>query len=195
MDHFNEESYVVLRNVIDKSLLSYLQLQSKLTESLYCSINSKNPENYPFGDIDVPTSFSYYASICTETLLLLLLPLIEKTVSKQLFPTYSYMRIYYNGSVLNRHIDRPSCEYSVTVCIQNDETTWDIWFEKKDGQKINIALHSGDIIVYKGEELPHWREKYEGKQQIQFFLHYVDKNGKNSHLALDGRKMIGYGKS
>ena len=101
------------------------------------------------------------------------------------------MRIYYNGSTLKRHIDRTSCEYSVSLCIENDVKPWDIWFENKKGETVNIALEEGDLVIYKGAELDHWRNKYEGKQQIQLLLHYVDKNGNYANEAFDGRKMLG----
>ena len=37
---------------------------------------------------------------------------------------------------------------------------------------IKIDLKQGDMLVYSGCELEHWREKFKGKECIQVFLHY-----------------------
>jgi hypothetical protein len=115
---------------------------------------------------------------------------IEKITNKLLFPTYSYLRIYYKNSILNKHIDRDSCEYSATICIKNDTEPWDIWFETKDNTEKQIFLNPGDMIVYKGMELPHWRNKYENEEQIQVFLHYVDQFGSYKDFKYDKRPIV-----
>jgi hypothetical protein len=35
-----------------------------------------------------------------------------------------------------------------------------------------MNLKQGDMLVYKGCELEHWREKFKGDECIQVFLHY-----------------------
>ena len=184
------EGYIVLRNIIDKQTLDVLQVQSKLTEIKECLKINKNQYEHPFGDKQCPASFSSYGVLCYEALLLCLKPLIENHVGKEILPTYSYMRIYYKDSILEKHTYRPSCEYSATICISTDKDPWDIFFKicEKD---VCISLNPGDIIIYKGQELEHWREKYEGNEQIQAFLHYVDKNGQNSGLIYDKRPFVG----
>ena len=37
---------------------------------------------------------------------------------------------------------------------------------------IKVDLDPGDMLVYRGVELEHWREKFKGKECIQVFLHY-----------------------
>jgi hypothetical protein len=54
-----------------------------------------------------------------------------------------------------------------------------------------ILLNPGDIAIYKGCEVEHWREPYEGRQQIQLFLHYVDANGIYKDYKFDKRPMLG----
>ena len=186
--------YIVLRNVISKEVLDLLKIQTKIHERVKCFNANKFPWEYPFGDTMCATSYSEYGMICYESLLLYLKPIIEKHTCKELLPTYSYLRIYYKGSILTKHVDRPSCEYSVTICISTDSTPWDIYF-KNGNENSCITLYPGDLIIYKGMELEHWREIYEGNEQIQVFLHYVDKNGKYSNYANDNRPIIGIGKN
>jgi hypothetical protein len=111
---------------------------------------------------------------------------MEELTGLELYPTYTYGRIYWKGSTLAPHKDRPSCQYSATLCIDNDPKPWPIFM---DGKK--ILLNAGDIAVYKGCEVEHWREPYEGNQQIQLFLHYVDANGIYKDFKFDKRPMLG----
>lgn len=187
------DGYVILRNILNKQVLDLLETQTKLCEQNECHKINKLPSEYPFGDCQCPTSFSKYGVICYESLLIILKPIIEAHVGKELLPTYSYMRIYYNGSFLEKHKDRSSCEYSVSICVSIDETPWDIFFMCEKEMR-RITLYPGDMIIYKGIQLEHWREKYEGKQQIQVFLRYVDKYGPNLNYANDNRPFLGYTK-
>jgi hypothetical protein len=43
---------------------------------------------------------------------------------------------------------------------------------KNPNKGIKIYLKPGDMLVYSGCELEHWREKFKGKECIQVFLHY-----------------------
>jgi hypothetical protein len=52
---------------------------------------------------------------------------------------------------------------------------WPIYLEPSglNGKKgVKINLKQGDMLVYKGCELEHWREKFKGDECIQVFLHY-----------------------
>jgi len=39
-------------------------------------------------------------------------------------------------------------------------------------RKLKVDLKKGDMLVYSGCELEHWRNKFKGKEHIQVFLHY-----------------------
>uniref|UniRef100_A0A6C0ARA2 Prolyl 4-hydroxylase alpha subunit Fe(2+) 2OG dioxygenase domain-containing protein n=1 Tax=viral metagenome TaxID=1070528 RepID=A0A6C0ARA2_9ZZZZ len=181
---FSNNSYSIIRNGISKELNKFLQIQTELFVNMYCILSQKIPTD--FNDDSVQKSFSDYAPPISEPLLLLLQKKVEEIVGKKLEPTYSYLRVYYNGAILKKHTDRESCEYSVTLCVKNNILPWDIWFDTKNGNK-NISLNECDFIIYKGMELPHWREKYEDKEQIQIFLHYVEANGPYKQFKLDNR--------
>ena len=187
---FENNGYIVLRNVIDKCLLEYMAQQIKLIEKNLCYEKNVKPNDYAFCDSQAITSFARYCTLTTETLLEAMQEKIETVVNRKLFPTYSYLRIYYQNSILHKHTDRPSCEYSVTICITIDKEPWDIWFETKNQENIKVSLEPGDLIIYKGMELLHWREPYENKEQIQCFLHYVDQNGIHSEHKYDNRPML-----
>jgi len=156
----------VVKNALPKSLCEYLTINMEMLMHL---------ANYP-EDKWTKNSTGYYAPIFLESLLLYLQPLIEKKVKKSLYPTYSYGRIYYKNSSLEKHTDRPSGEYGVTCCIKKD-IDWPIYFELDDKQIVSHELNVGDICIYEGIKYPHWRETYYGQKQIQVFLMYVDMDG------------------
>jgi hypothetical protein len=187
---FEKNSYVVVKDVLCKQMLDFIAKQIKLLEKINCFEKNVSINNFYFSDNNCRFSFVNYSSLVTETLLLSLQDKIEKIVNKYLFPSYSYLRIYYKKSELLKHTDRPSCEFSASLCISIDNEPWPIWFETKHKEQVQIILNPGDLVIYKGEELPHWRNIYNGSEQIQVFLHYIDQNGKNREYKFDKRPML-----
>ena len=47
-----------------------------------------------------------------ETLLVMAKPVCEKHLKMSLIPTYAYARVYEKDSILHKHIDRKSCDFS-----------------------------------------------------------------------------------
>ena len=118
---------------------------------------------------------------------------MEKHTGIKLSPTYSYARIYKKGDVLARHKDRYSCEISTTLNLGGDD--WPIYLDptgKKGQAGVKVNLKPGDMLIYSGCDLEHWREEFTGEDCGQVFLHY---NKKSSKLAkeneFDKRPFIG----
>jgi len=134
-----------------------------------------------WNDTQVPETYSHYSDIVMETLLVKLLPIMEKITELKLNPNYSYARIYKKGDTLHRHKDRFSCEISTTLNLGGD--SWPIYLEpsSKEGLKgIKVDLKPGDMLVYKGNELEHWRDEFKGENCAQVFLHYNNLKTKGS---------------
>lgn len=65
------------------------------------------------------------------------------------------------------HVDRPSCEISVSVNVgSNLKDLWPIWIKTPYGENHQIYLRPGDGIIYKGCERPHWRDPMPGKRRF-----------------------------
>ena len=189
---FKTNLYEVVREAVSTDLLVNLDTQFELIKKLeYIRTGKDENDLYAFADTQISKSFSYYAALPFEALSLQLQPLMEQVTGKSLYPTYTYARIYYNGAEMAEHRDRPSCEYSCTLNISIDEKPWEIWFENLEKKRFPISLNPGDLIVYKGDILNHWRLPYEGKRQTQAFLHYVDKKGNHRDYKWDRRPYIG----
>ena len=63
-------------------------------------------------------------------------------------------------------------------------------FITKKGNK--VILNPGDMLLYKGFHLEHWREPLKKGKCVQLFLHYVNvKDANAEELKYDGRHMLG----
>lgn len=138
-----------------------------------------------------PGQCDRYGDTLMESILLHLQPTMEQATGLTLLPTYSYLRIYETGAVLARHKDRHACEISASLTLGYDAPEpWPLWLEAHQ-QPRSITLQRGDMLVYKGRDLAHWRERFDGKYWIQAFFHYVDANGPLASYKFDGRRGIG----
>jgi hypothetical protein len=185
--NFQQNGYAIIRKMIDPILADFISKELKLLRDNFYLVEGFD-KNTVIGDGLVNgNNFFYYGNQATETLLEYIKPIMETTTGKQLLPTYSYLRIYYEGAVMPRHTDRPSCEYSATLSLSVDDDPWEIYM---DGNP--VILYPGDAAVYKGMEVEHHRENpYKGKEQIQVFLHFVDADGDYANLQYDERPMLG----
>jgi len=176
---FKKNKYKVIRKAISKDLAIFVANYFSMQKQVY---NTCRQARYisPFEDIigsyrdeQVPDTYSQYSNIAMETLMLKCQPKMEEVTGLKLYPAYTYARIYKKGDELKRHKDRFSCEISTTMNLGGDD--WPIYLEPsgKEGQKgIKIDLKPGDMLVYSGCELEHWRNKFKGKECVQVFLHY-----------------------
>lgn len=139
-------------------------------------------------DRQAPLTPSIHGDPVMESLLQALLSRIEEASGERLHPTYSYFRVYKRGDVLLRHTDRPACEVSVTLSLgfKPEDQPWPICLER-DGVPLSVPLQPGDALLYKGVETPHWRERFEGEQAAQVFLHYVRRDGPYHEWIYDKR--------
>jgi hypothetical protein len=195
VNFFKENRYAHISNLVSTELTNFLY--NYLVIKACTNIKFENEAD------DTPYLKYCYADIATETLSSVLLEKISHVTQKKLCPTYSYCRVYTKGEILKPHVDRPSCQYSVTVNFGGDP--WPIYFGElnKDKDldngyvlKNEITLNPGDGIVYMGEELVHWRNKFEGDHCAQAFLHYIDEEGPYyPEWAYDKRPNIGYMKN
>ena len=189
---FSENGYEVVRNVISKDLSHHLKTEFKMMRDLHFFATGET-NKFAYGDGQSPNSFSVFSAQCFESLAINLNDRMSEITNLKLHPTYTYARIYYEGAILSPHRDRPSCEYSTTLCIDSTDV-WDFHIKDRNGEDKVIKLNPGDMCVYSGCELEHWREPYQGKMQMQCFLHYVNAKGPYADHKYDKRPMMGLGK-
>ena len=193
---FKKNKYTVIRQAVSRDLALFIANYFRMQKQVYDTCRQARYFS-PFEQVlgyyegqneQIPNTYSSYGNIAMETLMLKCQPIMEKTTGLKLDPNYTYARIYKKGDELKRHKDRFSCEISTTMNLGGDD--WPIYLSpnenvgEPDGQNITAAskakgvkvdLKPGDMLVYRGVELEHWREKFKGKECVQVFLHYNDR--------------------
>lgn len=196
---FKKKKYLVIKKALSKEMSYFCTRYFTFKRQVaYTLINEKylSPFENIFGtwkDEQVPNTYSHYADLVMEVLLVELLPLVQEMSGLKLTPNYSYARIYKKGDVLKRHKDRFSCEISVTLNLGGD--SWPIYLEpsgKENLKGVKVDLKPGDMLLYRGNLLEHWREPFKGEECCQVFLHYNNVNTKGSAENLfDTRPHLG----
>jgi len=203
--------YKVIKNAISYDLanfiFNYFLLKRDAVEFMYKhNIHAESSLLGTWKDEQIPNTYSCYGDFVMETLLMKVLPIMKQQTGLDLIPTYSYARAYKKGDILKRHKDRPSCEISTTIHLGGDQ--WSIFIdptgsnnvidEYKNIHKPNapkgdkVVLEVGDMLVYNGCDLEHWREEFMGNICGQVFLHYNQVNGKFADSnKFDSRPMLG----
>ena len=208
MDTFK---YKVIKKAVSHELANfcynYFLLKRDAVSFMYKNnITAQSPILGRWDDVQVPGAYSVYADFVMETLLMKVLPVMKEKTGMDLIPTYSYARVYQTGSELKRHKDRPSCEISTTLNLGGDP--WPIFIDPTGSNNVideyknihkpgappgvEITLEPGDMLMYSGCELEHWRKPFQGKLCGQVFLHYNHANGRFAKSNLyDKRPMLG----
>ena len=208
---FQETKYQVIKQALSYELanfiFNYFLLKRDAVAWMY-----KNNVTYDSGmlgtwaDKQIPNTFSVYGDPLMDTLLMKVLPRMQDETGLSLIPTYSYARLYKQGDILKRHKDRPSCEISTTIHLGGDK--WSIFMDptgsnnvideyknihKPNAPKGNeVILDIGDMLVYSGCDLEHWREPFQGTVCGQVFLHYNHINGPFAgNNKFDKRPLLG----
>ena len=203
--------YQVIKNAISYDLanfiFNYFLLKRDAVKYMYeNNITYDNGMLGTWTDQQIPNTYSHYADHVMETLLMKTLPVMQKETGLELVPTYSYARAYKKGDILKRHKDRPSCEISTTIHLGGNQ--WSIFIDPTGSnnvideyknihkpnapQGVKVDLDIGDMLVYSGCELEHWREQFQGDVCVQVFLHYNHVNGQFAEKnKFDKRLLLG----
>ena len=198
--NFIRDRYVVLRNVIPKDMIEFALNTWKTIEAfpeakevflegeLEPIPNSpKTSHNTSRGGHTTPMGVAIHKWLHKE---------LGKRINMDLQETYSFARKYERGAYLKAHSDRPSCEISATMCLgyqSDDGKPWKIWLDNTrnwvDGpdnvfkstqgipirrrkNAICVDLEVGDILLYQGPNVVHWRDTFIGDYSYHMFLHY-----------------------
>ena len=212
---FKTKKYQVIRGALPVPLanfiFNYMMLQRDAVDFMLKN-NKVNPANPFIGnrvDKQIPGAYSKYGDWAMETLLMFMIPIMKAKTGMELVPTYSYTRLYEKGNILKRHKDRPSCEISTTLHLGGDE--WPLFLDPTGGdyviygkggeekivkpgapKGVRVDLKVGDMLIYSGCDLEHWREPFQGNVCSQVFLHYNHANGPFAQTNMfDKRAMLG----
>ena len=211
---FSDKKYQVIKKVISYDFanfaFNYFLLKRDAVAWMYENnyLSEFTPGFGTWKDKQIPNTYSCYGDMFMETLMMKVLPVMQQQTGLRLIPTYTYTRAYKKGDILHRHKDRPSCEISTTVNLGGD--SWPIFIDPTGSDNIlsgsetttkvkpnapegvEVQLGVGDMLVYSGCELEHWREPFEGNLCVQTFLHYNHADGRFAEKnKFDKRPMLG----
>ena len=196
-DAFNKHGAIYVKDVLNKSLCNFLT-HFLLREEAELNLNKVRGKkelkfeegrgDHVWNDPQVPTAVAVGGSPVFDTVNEMIWPFLEEIIGEELIPTYSYGRIYWKGSELKRHTDRNSSEVTASCCLKKD-VDWSLNYDFNN-EIISANLDVGDISISHGSKIPHWREKYSGKEHIQAFVQYVYADGEYNHLIYDTRPCL-----
>lgn len=172
----------------------FLVLESVLTEPLLAvaheyAIKRALLSRETTSEDAAPGTPSFYGDPLMDTLLDLLRSVAETFTGRELFPTFSDLRVYTRGAIVNPHTQRPAGEIALSVSLGFDAPRpWPFFVGTRHGFQ-TAHLAPGDGILYRASECPHWRGEFEGEHHVQAFFHYVAQKGPNAEWKHDKRRM------
>lgn len=206
-----KDRYVVLKDFLPKEIIRFAMDIWKADEEnggLYTNqevkdITYKNPQSSigkSKGGYCTPWGVALHGFIHNK---------LKDYIDLDLRETYSYTRRYERGAYLGSHTDRPSCEISATLCLDyqtDDNKPWKIWVRndknyanvsaetvKNESQDLthreraknnckSISLEPGDILLYQGPNIPHWRDYLLGEYSYHLFVHFFNATSKMNQI-------------
>lgn len=180
-EEFQELGYTYLTNIIDKQTcdffakeMLYLKEADMLTKEKLCNLALHNPtvdeiNNFrsSFGVGNIP-KFEAYLKRVTEP--------IARKLNVDWQSSHTYCRIYYNGGMLGKHIDRPGLDYTLSITLDNKlNKSWPLYAIDKKGNPIDTDTGVGDGLLIVGREMEHWRDHLvcgPDEYIIQLFFHW-----------------------
>ena len=212
-EFFDENGYLIIKNICDPKIL--FDNIPKERGQLYYRGKSLDDYEHIATESQVNGSVSRYSHPKYREIHNKIRFILEQLIGRKLYNTYYFDRFYFPGQELKKHTDRPACEISISVHIStNLKEQWPFWIKTPDtfsdqskselisiGKDVPINIESGDGIIYKGCERPHWRNPMPGLLESslrnakgesnfllyyhQIFFHYVLQDGIRAHHAWD----------
>jgi len=182
-EQYKKDGYVLIKGFYDKQFCNilntycayrYLNLKDFMESD---NIQYRETTDGTLEDEQTPGAASFYGDPFMEAMLYNNTEFVKQVTKHDVRPTYSYWRYYRKGNQLKPHTDRRDCKVSTTICAGYDygdlkDYNWSIYMKNK---KINcLDMHPGDMVIYNGIDLLHWRDKFKGNYQSQIFNHYSD---------------------
>jgi hypothetical protein len=107
---------------------------------------------------------------------------VGRVAGEPVRPSYTYVSAYQEGAVLRPHVDRKQCIFTLSLCIASSQSIegrskgWPLWFQAEEG-KVSITQEVGDAVLFRGCELPHWRDRPSpAAASTTLLFHYVPRD-------------------
>lgn len=168
-----DHRFVILRGLLSPALLAA------------CRNYARGLKSEGFLRFEQGRHVAHNEAICQELHRYLALPVVNKLISSNLVPSYSFLSHYPQGSSLKEHVDREQCELTLTVMTDfrprpAGACSWPLILKTETG-KSRIYLGCGDGLLFYGRELPHRRPRLtNGRSCTCILFHFVKPGFKGS---------------
>jgi hypothetical protein len=104
--------------------------------------------------------------------------LVRHVTGEALQPSFCYLAVYPKGSQLKKHRDREQCVWNLSLVLdaapeRPTDGMWPIYLEC-NGQPVRVSLGIGDAVLYRGTDVPHWRDPLAEQDYVTAcFYHFV----------------------
>lgn len=89
------------------------------------------------------------------------------------YPGFEGMANSHLRNPLVEHTDRAQCKWNASIAFARTADLWPIYVEVPSGVK-EIRAELGEVVVYRGTDIPHWREPLPAGTATVCFFHFVN---------------------
>ncbi|MFK4191184.1 sulfotransferase [Streptomyces sp. NPDC033754] len=133
--------------------------------------------SWPLGDAQVKGRYGWYNESLSRFFHHQFGTLVSRLAGRPVRPSYSYVSAYRGGAVLDRHVDREQCEYTVSLLLGESgpgiEGGWPLLLDTAHGS-MSLIQRPGEAVLFAGTRVPHWRPPLpDGSTHTSLLFHYV----------------------
>ncbi|MGW3199161.1 sulfotransferase family protein [Streptomyces sp. NPDC001118] len=133
--------------------------------------------SWPLGDAQVRGRYGWHNESLCRFFHHQFTDLVGRLAGQPVRPSYAYVSAYRGGAVLNRHVDREQCEYTVSLLLGESgpgiRDGWPLYLDTPRGT-LSVVHRPGEAVLFRGTRVPHHRPPLpEGSTHTSLLFHYV----------------------
>ncbi|MFE1902315.1 sulfotransferase family protein [Streptomyces gardneri] len=133
--------------------------------------------SWPLGDAQVEGRYGWYNESLSRFFHHQFGTLVGRLAGRPVRPSYAYVSAYRAGAVLDRHVDREQCEYTVSLLLGESgpgiDGGWPLLLDTARGS-LSLVQRPGEAVLFRGTRVPHWRPPLpDGSTHTSLLFHYV----------------------
>ena len=163
------EQYAVIRDIIDPLQIAALRKHFRILDHRNFLIPDLQGGSIRYALHNEPVAQFVHHQLSD---------LVRRVTGEPVMPSYCFLSVYKTGSFLAKHSDRPQCAWNLSLLIDTDPEkelgdSWPIFLEV-GGQTKAVRLEMGAGLLYRGTDIPHWRETLgNGETNTLILCHFV----------------------
>lgn len=179
-----EKGFIVVKDFIPKPFALYLANYFDLLEE-----NNKLDK-----ELNTEELKTIYGDPAFDTVMAMSCSGLSEIIQVDLLPTYSLGEMYFENYEKLPSVGKDECEHIVSLFLYSEnQFKWPIFLQSHNNVITDVELDIGDAVVYMGDNIIQWRNKFLGKKYYQLTMNYVDANGVYGDNLYDKRSNLGLG--